>query len=186
MATYVNPVGSPLVMFPGPVSFTQDEIAAACRARGPLLRLDACPDVDGVKLLWALAGNESSFGHNCKPRHENAFCVGRYSQQLVVTSLYKRYAHAAHCSFGPWQVMLVNIGVNADLSVFDTAMDAALVAVNFVNEVILGRQGATTLDQIFDAYNSGNFRDANVPTEYIAKGHANYLVPMPAVRVMPK
>ncbi len=189
MATYVNPAGSPPVMFNGPVSFTRDEVAAACRKWGTSLELQRCPDVDGVPLLWALAGNESSFGANSKPRHELGFCKGRYAENPKVQDLTKRFGHAAHCSFGCTQVMLVNVpGDVVDLGAFDTAEGCIATTVIFLNEVILGRQGARTLEQIGDAYNSGNFRDmesAGVKA-YVAELRVNYAVRMPAPRVMPK
>ncbi len=187
MAAYVNPPGAPPVMFNGPVVFSLDEVAAACRHWGPMLELQKCDGLFGPQLLWAIAEVESERGKNAKPRHELGFCKGKYSQNDKVLALTKRFGHAAHCSFGPWQLMLVNLpGDVADLGAFDTADGAAAATVIFLNEVILGRQGARTIEQIADAYNSGNFRDKNVPEEYIAKVKAAYLQPMPAPRVLPK
>ena len=56
-------------------NFTPKQVADQCRISGP--DLAGLPrGVDGAQLLWAMAGNESSFGVNCTPRHEPAFDVG--------------------------------------------------------------------------------------------------------------
>lgn len=65
-------------------------------------------NVDARRLLVALAMNESSGGKNCLPRHEQAYCTGVYSTVPLVAHLTGLYGHLAHCSFGPWQILLVN------------------------------------------------------------------------------
>ena len=90
------------------VTFTRDQVAAACRKFGTLLWLPAGAHIDGPRLLWAMSGNESTFGHHCTPRHEPAYCTGIYSRVSTVVALTEKYQHAAHCSYGPWQILLVN------------------------------------------------------------------------------
>lgn len=160
--------------------FTKLEIANACRTWGRSLWLKDV-NIDGAQLLWALSGNESSFGADCTPRHENGYCPeanGRYSSAPIVQVLTARFGHAAHCSYGPWQIMLINCGKDADPALFDRCEYAAMKTVAHINTAILDR-GAKTLEQIADAYNSGSFKDGNVPTEYIKRLVANYQVPMP-------
>jgi hypothetical protein len=65
-------------------------------------------NVDARRLLIAMAMNESSGGKNCLPRHEPAYCTGAYSKAPQVVHLTGLYGHNAHCSFGPWQILLVN------------------------------------------------------------------------------
>lgn len=65
-------------------------------------------NLDARRLLIALAMNESSGGKNCLPRHEPAYCTGAYSKVPLVEHLTSLYGHLAHCSFGPWQLLLVN------------------------------------------------------------------------------
>ena len=59
--------------------------------------------IDAVQMLWAFAGKESSLGANCIPRHEAGYCTDRYSEGLRTAT--EHYGHAAHCSFGPWQLL---------------------------------------------------------------------------------
>ena len=82
------------------LNFTRQQIADACLAYGP--QLTELPyGVDGAQLLWALSGNESSFGANCTPRYEPAYDVGgRYAD----ADLLARFGRAAACSYG--EVML--------------------------------------------------------------------------------
>ena len=178
---YNNPAGSPDVLFGGPVSFTKQEIADACRAWGPRLLIPQSVEIDGTKLLWALAGNESSFGANCMPRHEMAYCTGIYSHAISTVLATEQFSHAAHASFGPWQMMLVNADPACDPELFGRVGFCALKVGGFLNTEIFGRQRATTLQEVGAAYNSGNFRDSSKwPLAYIAQLEQNYNVPLPA------
>lgn len=159
------------------VRYSQRQIAAACRKWGPQLWTPS--GVDGVRLFWAIAGCESSFGANCAPRHEPAYCTGQYSKSPQVRALTTQFGHAAHCSFGPWQTLLVNVErfgpgdvLLADDEVTpDDMIDcdiAARRAVDFMNQNIFRREHASTVAEIADAYNSGDWRDRIVPQQYIA------------------
>lgn len=179
--TYTNPPNSPPVEFDGPVSFSRAEIAAACRLVGPEIAFPSGCVLDGAKTLWALAGNESSFGLNCKPRHEHAYCEGIYSASPEVVALTEKFGHAAHASFGPWQLMLVNVP-DASPDVFATAEGAARLAAQFITERLIRAQGAKNLTDISCGYNSGTVRHArpsDMPLQYIAEAMKNYTVPMP-------
>ena len=85
----------------------------------------------------------------------------------------------AHCSFSPWQIMATNARQFTPLELMQDPEKALIAVVSFLNREILGRQKADTLSEIADAYNSGNWTDANVPQDYIDKLHRNYLVPIP-------
>ncbi len=83
-------------------------IAALCRKHAPDLltpvKWQGTP-LDKVRLLWGISGVESSFGLNCSPRHEPAYCYGgRYFNPVAS----REWGCLAHCSFGPWQVMFAN------------------------------------------------------------------------------
>lgn len=87
-------------------------IAALCRKHAvdllTPLKWQGTP-LDKVKLLWGIAGVESSFGLNCSPRHETGYCYGgRYFNPVASRS----WGCLAHCSFGPWQVMYANFSVD--------------------------------------------------------------------------
>lgn len=182
MATFTNPKGSPAVLFDGPTAYTQQQLADECRNSGP--RLQVPEGIDGTRLLWALAGRESSFGADCRPRHEDAYCLGRYSAALREET--RLYGHAAHCSFGPWQLMYANTPRRSGPGFMFSTLDVCAAAtVEFLNREILGRQKAQTVEQVADAYNSGNFRDSNVPTAYISDVlHYYRNVPLPPARTV--
>lgn len=165
------------------VNFTRQQVADACRQWGPAVRAGSL-GIDGVRLLWALSGNESSYGLNCGPRHEPVYCTGRYSAAPQIVALTAKYAHNAHCSFGPWQMMLANFTGLYSLSDFGRVGFCAMQAASFINTRILMHGKATTIEQIADAYNTGDWRDSNVPEKYIADCVRNYNeVPLPAASV---
>lgn len=149
-------------------------LAQLCRQFGGMLKLPA--DLDGARLLWALAGNESSFGVESNPRHEAAYCHGGKYFDAART---KAWGCLAHCSFGAWQVMYANF-VPA-ISPLDILQQPELVAgacVQLIQNRITGAEKATTIEEIADAYNSGDWRDKNVPEQYIADVVKNYAVPI--------
>jgi (2Fe-2S) ferredoxin len=158
------------------MQLTRSTIAQLCRRFGPALKLPAT--ISGEQLLWALAGNESTFGLHCSPRHESGYCRGGRYFEPTLTSL---WGCLAHCSYGPFQVMYPNIsrGGNVDpRDVLRIPEIGANAAAQFINERILGHEKAATLEQIADAYNSGDWRDDNRPAGYIAELVKNYAVPM--------
>jgi hypothetical protein len=83
-------------------------IAALCRKHAPDIFAPVDwqgTPLDKVRLLWGIAGVESSFGLNCNPRHEQGYCFGgRY----LDTDRTREWGCLAHCSYGPWQVMFSN------------------------------------------------------------------------------
>jgi len=83
-------------------------IAGFCRVRSRDLfqpREGDLAALDPVKILWAFAGVESSFGLQSNPRHENGYCYnGRYFDAMLTD----KWGCLAHCSYGPWQVMFTN------------------------------------------------------------------------------
>ncbi|HZU33730.1 MAG TPA: hypothetical protein VFB79_21630 [Candidatus Angelobacter sp.] len=147
-----------------------------CLKYGP--ELNAPEGIAGPQLIWALSGNESSFGAHCPPKHEEGYC---YGHKYCDASYSQMWGCLAHCSFSPWQIMATNARQFTPLELMNEPEKAIQSVVSFLNREILGRQEAKTLSQIADAYNSGNWRDNNVPAEYIEKLHRNYLVKMPPV-----
>jgi len=140
------------------MNITRQQLIAACQRYGPLVRVPAA--IDGTRLLWGLSGNESSFGQNCAPRHEAGYCPissGRYSG--MVHSLTNQWGCLAHMSFGCWQVMLVNCIGFSPLELLHDVDAQAQAVVGFLNRRIFDEQHASTLAEVGDAYNHGNFRD---------------------------
>lgn len=169
-------------------------IAKLCLTYGPKLRVGqlAAP-LDGARVLWALAGCESDFGVNGLPRHEPGYC---YGHTYDVPALSRRWGCAAHCSYGPWQMMFPHLDDllpsplrDPSLLIFpagcaDSAFEAradylCAAAVEFLNAEIFGRQKAATLAQVAKAWNHGNWRDSYDDSAYIGRAHKFYTTPYP-------
>lgn len=165
------------------MTYTREQVAEACLTWGPKLWVPA--GVDGVKLLWALSGCESSFGADAKPRHEPAYDVGGlYAANPEQAELLKLYGSAGACSYGPWQILLVNVTPPASPDDMARIDRCALAVVGFLNREILGREKAQTLEEIAEAYNSGKWKWQTVPAgvaRYAADCRKYYETePMPA------
>lgn len=140
--------------------------------------LEPTPIGEPKQILWAFAGVESSFGQNFAPRHESSYCRrGKYYD----AALTREHGCLAHCSFGPWQVMFPNFPTGTtphdlldELAGPELGVKAAIRRINLAL-----RQGASDLAQLADAYNSGNFRDTLVPTEYVNEFLTKYQIQMP-------
>jgi Transglycosylase SLT domain len=130
----------------------------------------AAAGFDPCALLRAIADVESTYGLNSNPRHEPAYCRGgKYFDGLVT----KMYGCAAHCSYGPWQIM------------FQTALELGFVgapeelanpetnAVYCVRYLKSRAREATSIEQIARCYNGGNIT-AEIPQAYIDKLTAAY------------
>lgn len=168
----------PDIKNPSRINFARAELITTCRKNGSLLDLVGT-SIDGVRLLWALAGNESSFGRNCLPRYESAFYTGgAYGSSDQMGPLIAKFGHNAACSYGPWQLMLVNAPVGTVPEDFASIDNAALFTVDFINHRIIKAQGAKTVEEIADSYNSGSFKGGFIPRAYINQCLANYSVPM--------
>src|ERR1700694_4168431 len=87
--------------------FSREEGARAFRAWGKMLQVPE--GIDGPRLLWALAGCESSFGANCRPRHEPYYHdLAAKGTNAKLVALTRMWGCDAHSSFGPWQELLIN------------------------------------------------------------------------------
>ena len=142
--------------------YTREEIARVCRSFGGLLWLPA--EIDGSKLLWAIAGCESSFGANCKPRHEQYYHeLAETHHNAEIVALTEKYGCGAHSSFGPWQELLVNCKPGTAPEDMANLNRAALETVQFINHRILEHEQAKTVKDIAAAYNSGKWRWVSTP-----------------------
>lgn len=177
--TYQNPPNSPPVIFNGPVSFSAEEMVRICHVWGPTLLFPPDSGIDGARFLAASSRKESTFGTNCKPRHEAGYCTGgRYGGAPEVVALTAKYGHAAHSSFSAWQIMLVN--APGDPEQFASLDYGARVVVQFINRRILGQQRATTLQQVFASWNMGHWTEENVTAPYVLDCmHFYNTVPLP-------
>ncbi len=135
--------------------FTPLQIANACRQYGPTV--GPLPlDVNGTQLLWAICGNESSFGVDCTPRHEPAYDVGgRYGLGPVMKPLLEKFGSAAACSYGPLQLMFCNAPAGSSPSDFDDLDTAFKYSVTYLNH-LLRRWKPGYLAQIGECWNEGH------------------------------
>ncbi|HTV07801.1 MAG TPA: hypothetical protein VMD97_01995 [Candidatus Aquilonibacter sp.] len=140
--------------------FSRQEIADVCRKLGGTV--GPLPShIEGWQLLWAITGNESSFGADCTPRHEPAYDVGgEYSRDPSQAHLLALYGPAAACSYGPMQVMLVNAPPCTTPESFDdleTAMRAGIYALNRM----LQRFQPQSVAQVGFCWNGGHIANLN-------------------------
>lgn len=130
-------------------------------------------------LLVAIAQNESSFGKNLGPRLEQAYDVGGYyfRRSKLIRNQYAKFGNDVAKSWGPFQLMYIvclELGFHYDqspslLADFDTNTQ---YAVEYIN--VRALKNAREVKDIFDSYNSGSCRDANIPVNYIIRGMLNY------------
>jgi hypothetical protein len=164
------------------MSFTRQQIASACRQYGPTVA-PLPPGIDGTQLLFAMTGNESSFGANVTPRHEPAFDVGGvYGKSPQMQALLAKFGSAAACSYGPLQLLFCNTPAGAKPSDFNDLNTAFGYSVAFLNK-LLTRFRPQTLGDIGSCWNGGHIQNPYSPAVqvYVNRLTANYAVQMPAV-----
>lgn len=166
-------------------NFDRYTIAQLCERYGPLLKLPAGDPLDPQLVLWALSGNESSFGANCKPRFEPAYFSGLYSKSNIMQDLIAQYGEDAAKSYGPWQVMLINAPGFSPTELAQDAERAITATVGFLNRRVFSQMGShapgTTLEQIGRDFNHGNYWDGyqgRDVEEYVANLQKHYDEPM--------
>lgn len=157
---------------------TEQELASLCREFGPQLHVPE--GVDGIRLLWAFAARESSFGRRCIPLHEQAYCYGGkyYGKDQALRDMTESFGCHAHCSYGPWQVLFYNaIRQNRNIEPYRLTVDSGTCASITVAEFnrILDVQKPPGVREIADAWNSGNWRDDIHPIEYMDAVQGFYL-----------
>lgn len=150
------------------VRFTIDHWSAGITSEG----LNADPKA----LLAALAMVESSGGANNVPRHEDGWCPNQFGHaaknNVLVHSRHKQYGCHACCSYSPWQILYHTA---ADNGYKGKPVDLTLPGVAIVwvirrlNRMIDGPGTYLSVEQIGDAWNSGNYEDRIVPVEYVGK-----------------
>lgn len=125
------------------------------------------------RLLWAIAFVESAAGALNVPKHESAYAPGGhyYKRSPEVRALWNRWGDWAACSYSSFQILFI---VATELGFRGSPIDlwydeeACPVVVKFLNQRIIKRK-PSDLGDIADAYNSGTFRDQNVPLGYVGK-----------------
>lgn len=132
--------------------------------------------VDGGRLLWAIAGIESTHGRDREyVRLEQAYAPGGsyYAKDAELRELWKRYGVLAACSFGSFQVMFktaYELGYRNNPLHLQDDDACAYIAQRLILKRFIEHQGAKTLKDVLDSYNSGNWHDRNIPAVYIRNG----------------
>lgn len=136
-------------------SFLKSNVLEACKTYGP--QLHVAEGLDGVKVMAAIASNESSYGANCGPRHEPAYDRGgSLSTGKLQASLLDEFGSAAASSYGPWQMMFINF-TGYTPSQLLTDLDAcASEFVRFFNSYVIETRKAESLDDIGQVWNDGH------------------------------
>jgi hypothetical protein len=167
---------------PVALSMPKADLVKLCMIYGSTLDFSETDDgigkpIDGPTLLWALCGRESNFGRNLKPRHEPAYDVNGcyWRRSAVIKAGVAQWGPAFACSYGPLQIMACNAHGFTPVEMGSDPEKAFQAAVARLRIEVLGRQKARTIDEICDSWNTGNDKDANVPTEYIADVRHHYL-----------
>lgn len=162
--------------------FTQSVIDA-CKEFGPQLNGCVTHDgqpVDGVRLLWAIAGNESSFGQQREfVKYEPGYLPSGYyyRNSIDIKGQFRRWGVLASSSFGSFQIMYQTareVGYKDHPILLQNDKICAQWATTLILKRFVKAQHAETLRDIFDAYNSGNSHDSIVPQEYIDKAIQTY------------
>lgn len=138
---------------------TWTQFVQLCGKYGPLVRTELSSRVnplDGTLLLLAIGGSESSSGQECKPRHETGYCTGFYSHNQQIIALTKLFGHGAHCSYGPWQIMLVNAEPGATPDKFRDAEYGAAQTVRYMNQILRARNAPISLSDWGEEWNGGH------------------------------
>jgi len=139
-------------------------------------------------LLCAIADNESSFGDDCNPRLEASYIRGSVRKYLGIdpTGRHGKWYEAepweawgilSAMSHGPTQIMgtvLWGLGYKDNPAYLGEDVGVQ-VAVQYTVAYINARaNGAQTVEQVADAYNSGSYKDRFVPQAYVNAFKQNY------------
>jgi hypothetical protein len=132
--------------------------------------------VHGGRLLLAISGIESTYGkRRMFVRLEPSYAPGGryYKNSSTVRDRWYSYGCLAASSYGAFQIMFITaqeLGFTGHPIELQKDEACAYWATQLITERIIKRQGATTLEQVLDAYNSGNAKDNIVPVTYVRHG----------------
>lgn len=155
-----------------------DAVIKAANKWAPGLHLEDNAVIDPVKVLLAVAEVETSGGIRWKAsKHETAYCYGGKYHNHQLAGLSSVWGCCAHCSWGPWQIMYITAvehGFYGDPVLLRDPEISAPYVVAVMNRRVFDPLIGETISSVFDAWNSGNAKDQNVPLDYIAKATAAY------------
>jgi hypothetical protein len=143
-------------------------LANAIAMNAPLLHVP--PTIDPVAILRAIAQHElRRLGRWRASLHELSYCYkGKYHTPAMERHDFL-WGCAAHSSWGPWQIMFPTAllrGYEGDpVRLRDPVVSGPYVAAH-INARVLDRFNDETVEDVFDAWNSGTARDSIDPVEY--------------------
>lgn len=150
-------------------AFPKADVLAACAEYGKLLRVSS--DLDGIRVMTALASNESSLGANCGPRYEPSYDLNGRNCNHQMVGLIALYGRDACCSYGPWQMMYVNFTAYTPTELLTDLQACSVEFVRFFNSYVIGVRKAVTLADVGEVWNLGH---EGPDPEYVAKLQAAY------------
>jgi len=156
----------------------QNRLGLLIEEYAPHLRNLKRINVDPEILLKAIACVESNYGKNTKPLFEKSYYKGGYyyKKSKQVRDLVKRFGRAAAKSYSSWQILFVvawELGFRGTPEELDNDEIAIIYVIKFLNNRVL-KYNPKSIDDIFDGYNSGTYKDDVVPHGYINKAKAAY------------
>jgi len=141
---------------------------------------DTLEPVDKQIFLAAFSLNESSGGYNKTPLLEKAYSPGGKYFNSKQSDLFDTYGLAVCKSYSSFQMMFIIFYEIGFKPTPDNANDDSYAVdpvIKYFNKRIFKDGKANDINFLClagDAYNSGNWKDKNVPKEYIAKLVKNY------------
>lgn len=130
-------------------------------------------DLCACSILWAIYDCERYSKGNRVPRFEPAYALAGvyFKTSKHVREAYAKWGYWAACSYSNFQIMFITaqeLGYTGP----PLALDHDSVAIPYVTRYLNKRvfdKGASTVEEVADAYNSGTYLDSNVPEKYIRK-----------------
>lgn len=144
--------------------FNQSDVYSFCLKYGPQLKV--AHDLNGARVMLAIAKNESSCGLDCGPRHEPRYDVrgAIWASSQLQQMLVDQYGSDAAMSYGPWQMMFINFKRGLDPRVLRVDLNTlSLEFVRFFNSFVIQIRKAQTLEQIGQVWNFGHVVHSGAP-----------------------
>lgn len=170
------------------MNFDKAKLADVCKRYGVFIHgLPAA--IEGPTFLWALSGNESSFGQNCRPRHEVEFCPlnqphrtdvgivvrpGKYAADGLQVPLYRQWGCWACCSYTPWQLMAVHAIGYTPIELMTDLERCVEAAVGFASKIFGRDDPPATLEEFARFWNG-----SGVSVQYVASLQKFYAAGLP-------
>jgi hypothetical protein len=154
-----------------------EENAGDLEFPNPFLVDGALTLVEPRVMLAAFSLNESSGGYNNRPKYEPAYGPGGKYFNDLQSRLYDEYGELASSSLSSFQLMFVifrELGFVYPPQQAADDVSALPTIIKYFNKRVFKNNEPNFLSMAGDAYNSGNWKDKNVPLDYINKLLKNY------------